>query len=696
MRRTDLWLPLLLVAAAVAGDETVATSPPAPSIPVPAAASGTPGPSGGLAGAGRGRAAGASEATGAPPARAAEREGPFGSIESQLSHADVAKAQLLNDFSELLLELQAHGLDKLPAGVPMNIKLLQNDLAVLSTMMNDTRVALSNARYATGKQAAELRELQEREEEARLKRLIREGEAKVDYRTGTFRTLDQGSASQAGASAGPSGADQAKLHQLAEELAEESDPAVLHLDVQFLQDFVVLVVSGAAGGVLINAIGRLPSSLGFIFGGMLVGPSGMDVVQNIVSVQTLSQVGAVFLLFLHGLGYAKDYSARWDRVLRSSMQETCLIMVASTFIVGGTLLMGGIVKTWGQALLFALATTFSSSALVGDGIEMTALGASAERFTVQAILACQDLLMVPTLSLPVVIAALGREDDIIDPAAQLLRECFAVACAGVVILVLSRYLLPLVVTRLQQRRSGGRKPDDQVDGGAQGSRGEETRAGALPDDASRRQEAGELLETGGDMGHISLGGKQLLTISLAAYALLVSLMGERIGISPEAGALLAGLAINDPKTISVAMNAAQPLTSLFGGLYLASLGMLVSPGFIISYLHEVLWVVAVVFVVKMALVFTAMRRFGMKRPMALNAALICSQVSELCLFFVSRAERHELVSRHAYLTFLASTVLFQGLAPLIISVAANLNGRAPDAGGRDGARAGKGMGLLTV
>lgn len=45
----------------------------------------------------------------------------------------------------------------------------------------------------------------------------------------------------------------------------------------------------------------------------------------------------------------------------------------------------------------------------------------------------------------------------------------------------------------------------------------------------------------------------------------------------QAGALLAGLILTDVPNVSKAVTVIEPLTCLFGGMYLGSLGMILSP-----------------------------------------------------------------------------------------------------------------------
>ena len=59
-----------------------------------------------------------------------------------------------------------------------------------------------------------------------------------------------------------------------------ADPAVLHLDSKLLQDTVLLSLATATGGLVASFV-RAPHTLGYVVGGMLVGPSGFDLIQKL-------------------------------------------------------------------------------------------------------------------------------------------------------------------------------------------------------------------------------------------------------------------------------------------------------------------------------------------------------------------------------------------------------------------------------
>jgi len=85
------------------------------------------------------------------------------------------------------------------------------------------------------------------------------------------------------------------------ELTGLMDPAKMHSDSELMQDLIVLISAAALGGVVASLL-LLPSSIGSVIFGVIVGPSGLALVspRGVAQVETLAQLGSVFLLFLHG------------------------------------------------------------------------------------------------------------------------------------------------------------------------------------------------------------------------------------------------------------------------------------------------------------------------------------------------------------------------------------------------------------
>ena len=100
--------------------------------------------------------------------------------------------------------------------------------------------------------------------------------------------------------------------------------------------------------------------------------------------------------------------------------------------------------------------------------------------------------------------------------------------------------------------------------------------------------------------------------------------------------------------VKQAAQAVKPLTSLFGGMYLASLGLIMSPGYIGAHVGAISAHVACVFGLKLGVVGLTMRALGFSWSAALAAGATLAQISEVSLFMVARAQQLGLLSRGAF------------------------------------------------
>ena len=124
-----------------------------------------------------------------------------------------------------------------------------------------------------------------------------------------------------------------------------------------------------------------------------------------------------------------------------------------------------------------------------------------------------------------------------------------------------------------------------------------------------------------------------------------------------------------------AAQAVEPLTSLFGGMYLASLGMIMSPTFLLDHLAVIMLYVCVLYFLKSTTVTAVLHSFGFSLPASLSAGIILAQVSEVSLFLIARAQQLGLVSRYVYLLMLATTVTLMAVSPLASNIVKRVDKR---------------------
>lgn len=505
---------------------------------------------------------------------------------------------------------------------------IQQSLHMLMSHINETKEDLTQVHDA----------LEQKETLDNLEELVRQGKMGVNYETGELTSSVLKNLSSAFPQSGAAGSGEESISEennngveisdvsdtetsalsmqqqedmaaAVSKLQQAVDPAVLHLDVNLLRDVVVLSVSTALGGFGATVM-HLPPAFGFIVAGMVIGPSGLKVMTEVTEVETLAQFGSIFLLFGHGMLYCQQYQLS---PLGSTLPDTFLV---GLLILSAIFFLSILAYTWClgpssfyQATLVASAVSLSSTTATAHALLANRLRETGYGKTLVELMAVQDLLMAPLLSIPTAIKELLFQHGLLHMLPVLMSYALALLAAAVV----SKRLMPRLIN-LRNRAENSLSLD-------------------------------------------------LFILGLVAYCLLMSLLTEWMGLSYEAGALLAGLIVADVPQVGKAVAVMEPLTCLFGGMYLGSLGMILSPAFLAHHAGTILLCVAVMIVIKVASVSLGMRSLGYSLKASVLGALSMAQISELSLFLVSRAQEYKLISRQVYLMVVATTVVLLMLTP---------------------------------
>jgi Kef-type K+ transport system membrane component KefB len=166
-------------------------------------------------------------------------------------------------------------------------------------------------------------------------------------------------------------------------------------------------------------------------------------------------------------------------------------------------------------------------------------------------------------------------------------------------------------------------------------------------------------------GNLTSVKGELFTLSVVAYALLVATVSDELSMSIEAGAVLAGIALFKSPYVPKVLSSIQSITSVFGGMYLTSLGMIMSPAFVWREAGPIIELVCLIGFLKFALVSSVLNRFfnyGITPSIAVGSAM--AQISEVSLLILAKSQRMGLIRRKTYLLLIPTTCIMLGLAPL--------------------------------
>lgn len=189
---------------------------------------------------------------------------------------------------------------------------------------------------------------------------------------------------------------------------------------------------------------RLPSIAAFILAGLLIGPNGIALVEDQEDVETIANLGLVFLLFLVGLEIdLRQLMRRGKTVIVTGLLQMPLSVGVGYLAFVGLRAAGILPEGYGarELIYLALACGFSSTLLVVKVLQERAQLDTVDGRVAIALLVFQDLWAIVVLSLQP--SVLGDEAG--GPSLDPLINTFAgVGVLLLVAVVVSRWVLPRI------------------------------------------------------------------------------------------------------------------------------------------------------------------------------------------------------------------------------------------------------------
>lgn len=392
-------------------------------------------------------------------------------------------------------------------------------------------------------------------------------------------------------------------------------------DLQLIQDLVLAVLAAFVGGAVAHRLGQ-PVLLGYLAGGMLIGPLTPGPKPEFHSVQVLAEIGVAFLMFALGA----EFSLRELRRLGPVATVGGALQIITTAVLGP--LMAPLLGLSSAQGLFLGAVLALSSTVVALKLLMTRGELQALHGRVSlGILLVQDVAVVPmAILLPAL--AVGGDGVIGDLGAA------AAKAAGV---LLGAYLLgALLVPRILSHA-------------------------AIPH------------------------SRELFLLSIVALALGTAVVTRLAGLSVAFGAFLAGLVVAESEYRTQVLAEVVPLRDIFASLFFVSVGMLIDPRALLLQAGPVALLVGVTVLGKVAIVTALVVMLGLPGRVALLAAVTVAQVGEFSFVLARIGVDSAAVPPEMFSLILATAVVSILLAPFLLRASPGMLGlleRLPRVGDR--------------
>jgi CPA2 family monovalent cation:H+ antiporter-2 len=376
---------------------------------------------------------------------------------------------------------------------------------------------------------------------------------------------------------------------------------------------LLLLLTAAVGAVAVARRFGLPSMLGYLAIGMVLGPHGAQLIGESSEVETFAEFGVVFLMFSIGL----EFSLQRLKAMHALVFGYGSAQLAFTALGALLVTWFGYGQGWKAGLAVGLAVAMSSTAIVAKMLsERFELHSRSGRLTM-GVLLFQDIAVVPCL---ILIPALAQSDQ-----GAMLRQVSIASLQAAALLVVLIWVGQKLMKRLY----------DAV--------------------AHQRSEELFVLAT-------------LWIVVGLAYAT------GQAGMSLALGAFVGGMLISETVYRHQVEADIRPFRDMLLGLFFVTVGMLLDVGFVLDNIGHLLLAVALLVVGKgiVVLLITLAARHTLDTALRTSAQL--AQAGEFGLVLIQLAFAQKLIAADVFQVTLAAMLVSMFIAPFLIERVARLGG----------------------
>ena len=369
---------------------------------------------------------------------------------------------------------------------------------------------------------------------------------------------------------------------------------------------LAFALGAATAGALIALVLRQSVILGYMVGGIAIGPYTPGFVGDAIAVEALANIGVILLMFTIGLQLSVKELIRAGPVAGVGASVQVMLMIGIGWLVGMALGWSSI-----EALFLGAVVSNSSSTVISKVLgERGEMGSTHGQLSI-AWSTVQDL---STIVLVVILSAVAQGGD--DLASELIWSAGRAFLFLVLLIPVGSRLLPWFFERVAVFRQ-----------------------------------------------------REVFILTVGAVALGTAYVSSLFGLSLALGAFVAGVVVSESDLSHQILGEIIPLRDVFAGLFFVSVGILVDPGFVVRNLPLVLIVVALIVVVKgvMSSILTMLFHYPTRTAVLTGVAL--AQSAEFSFLLARVGADLDAISSDVFNVMLAGAAISIVLAPPLHALA---------------------------
>lgn len=375
--------------------------------------------------------------------------------------------------------------------------------------------------------------------------------------------------------------------------------------MEILQQFIIALVVAVVVVVILSRL-KVPSVIGFLLTGMLIGPHVLNLVHAGHEIEILAEVGVMLLMFTIGLEFSikRILSMRHEVLVLGGLQ--IIITISSVFTLMKFLLGFNLQ----ESILAAFIISMSSTAIVLKSLQDKGKLQTPYGRIMTGMLLFQDICVVPLIILTPLIGKLNE----VDPTEILLKIAISFTFI-IVIFYLSKFLLP--------------KFFDLV---------------------------------------CSLRINELFMILVLTLCFGLAILTNYLGFSLALGAFIAGMILAESDFIYQIEADIKPLKNVFLSIFFISVGMLLNIPFVLNNTANVAIAAFSILFVKTLIIAGIAKVFKTPLNMSLLIGLGISQIGEFSFMLLNIARPLNFIADNYYQTFLSSSIISMMATPVFLSL----------------------------
>lgn len=374
------------------------------------------------------------------------------------------------------------------------------------------------------------------------------------------------------------------------------------MEIPLLKE-IVIVMGIALPIILLFQKLKVPSILGFLIAGIIVGPSAFNLLSSHHEVELLSEIGIIFLLFIIGIELSfKGLISIWKTAfIGGGLQVGVTILITALVAISFGLPIN-------QSVFLGFLISLSSTAIVLKLLNDRGEIKSSHGRVALGILIFQDIIVVPMMLLTPILA--GKADDVTMTLIFMLAKLIGV---GAVVFVLQRYLVPYFLEVV-----------------------------------------------------IKTKNKELFILSVIVLCFGVAWLTSAVGLSLALGAFFAGLIISESEYSHQATANVLPFREIFISFFFISVGSLLDLNFFVAHFIEIIGFILAVFLIKKIIIVLTSLLLKYDVKTAHIAGFNLFQVGEFSLLLSTIGIQNGILTNDVYQLFLAVSIITMGITPFMM------------------------------